>query len=80
MGVDGILTRSWQSTRPSNSPNAPMVIRLIDRSDQAPLGAGECAAGLVAAAIGNAVASAVGERVRDMPITHDRIAEAIHAL
>ena len=79
--ADGILTRSWAeypTLKFSECP--PMVIRLIDRSDQPPLGAGECAAGPVAAAIGNAVASAVGVRVRDMPITRDRIAEAIHAL
>jgi nicotinate dehydrogenase subunit B len=78
--ADGVLTRSWgeyPTLRFSECP--PMSIRLIDRADQPPLGAGECAAGPVAAAIGNAVACAVGVRVRNMPITADRIAEAIHA-
>jgi nicotinate dehydrogenase subunit B len=79
--ADGILTRSWgeyPTLQFSECP--PMAIRLIDHTDQPPLGAGECAAGPVAAAIGNAVASALGVRVQNMPITRDRIAEAIQAV
>lgn len=41
------------------------------------LGTGEAAQGPVAAAIGNAVASALGLRLRTLPLTRDRIARAI---
>ncbi|MEW9613596.1 molybdopterin cofactor-binding domain-containing protein [Shinella sp. S4-D37] len=38
-----------------------------------PLGAGEAAQGPVAAAIGNAVSRALGLRMRDLPLTRDRL-------
>ena len=41
------------------------------------LGTGEAAQGPVAAAIGNAVTQALGVRVRRLPLTRDRIADAI---
>jgi nicotinate dehydrogenase subunit B len=44
---------------------------------EAEVGAGEVAQGPVAGAIGNAVADAVGVRVRDLPLTRERIARAI---
>jgi nicotinate dehydrogenase subunit B len=40
-------------------------------------GAGEVAQGPVAGAIGNAVADAVGVRVRDLPLTREQVARAI---
>ncbi len=47
---------------------------------QAPsLGAGEAALGPTVAAIANAVADALGLRVRELPFTPERIAAAIHA-
>ena len=42
-------------------------------------GAGEVAQGPVAAAIGNALADAVGVRVRDLPLTREQVARAIEA-
>ena len=42
-------------------------------------GAGEVAQGPVAAAIGNALAGAVGVRVRDLPLTREQVARAIEA-
>ncbi|MDB5650056.1 MAG: hypothetical protein JWL62_1576, partial [Hyphomicrobiales bacterium] len=42
------------------------------------LGAGECAAGPTAAAIGNAIAHAIGVRVRHMPLTPEAISKAIN--
>jgi len=42
-----------------------------------PLGTGEAAQGPVAAAIGNALARALGLHVRQLPLTRDRIARAI---
>ena len=42
-----------------------------------PLGAGEAAQGPVAAAIGNAVSRALGLRMRDLPLTRDRLVDAL---
>jgi CO/xanthine dehydrogenase Mo-binding subunit len=42
-----------------------------------PVGAGEAAHGPVTAAIANAVFDALGVRVRDLPITRDRIIAAM---
>ena len=42
-----------------------------------PRSAREVSLGPVAGAIGNAVADAVGVRVRDLPLTRERIARAI---
>ena len=77
---DRVVTDGWDRypvLRLSECP--PIEVTLIDRPGEPPLGAGECATGPTAAAIGNAVAAAVGVRVRDMPITPERIAAAIHA-
>src|SRR5439155_949844 len=45
--------------------------------DQPETGAGEVAQGPVAGAIGNAVADAVGVRVRGLPLTREQVARAI---
>ena len=49
----------------------------MDTPGEPEVGAGEIALGPVAGAIGNAVADAAGVRVRDLPLTRDRIARAI---
>jgi nicotinate dehydrogenase subunit B len=51
-------------------------VRVLDAPGEPEVGAGEVAQGPVAAAIGNAVADAVGVRVRDLPLTAERVAEA----
>ena len=51
-------------------------VRVIDRPDQKSLGAGEATHGPVAAAIANALADALGVRVRNMPLTTDAITQA----
>jgi nicotinate dehydrogenase subunit B len=43
------------------------------------LGAGEAAQGPTAAAIGNAVAVAIGVRVRDLPLTPEAVIAAIES-
>ena len=48
-------------------------VQIIARPDCPPLGAGEAPMGPTAAAIGNAVFDALGVRVRDLPITSERI-------
>jgi CO/xanthine dehydrogenase Mo-binding subunit len=42
-----------------------------------PLGAGEAALGPVTAAIANAVFDALGVRIHDLPISRDRLLQAI---
>jgi CO/xanthine dehydrogenase Mo-binding subunit len=51
-------------------------VALINNSEKS-VGAGECAQGPVAAAIANALCNALGVRVRDLPLTPERIVAAI---
>jgi CO/xanthine dehydrogenase Mo-binding subunit len=77
---DGFKTRSWADYPILNFSEIPAIeIVLLAPEGAASLGGGECAAGPVAAAIGNAIAHALGVRVRDMPLTPERITQAIHA-
>ena len=50
-----------------------MDIQLIDAPNEAALGLGEASVGPTCAALGNAVARALGKRIRDMPLTRERI-------
>jgi nicotinate dehydrogenase subunit B len=74
----GTATRSWADypiLRFSEIP--PIDIELADTQDKPPLGMGECTMGPTAAAIANAAAHALGVRVRDMPLTRERIVAAL---
>jgi CO/xanthine dehydrogenase Mo-binding subunit len=80
IGPDGIESRTWGGypiLRFSDIP--PIRSVLIDAAEHPPLGMGECTMGPTAAAIGNAVAHALGVRIRDMPLTRERIAAALGA-
>jgi len=55
-------------------------VRVIDRPGQPFLGTGEAAQGPTAAAIANAVADATGARLRELPLTPDRVKAATSAL
>jgi CO/xanthine dehydrogenase Mo-binding subunit len=57
----------------------PLEVLLLDRPDLPPAGAGEAAQGPTAAALVNAVAAAVGVRVRDLPLTTEAVTAAIEA-
>jgi len=62
----------------SNSATSDRVdVHIIDRPNQPILGSGETAQGPTAAAIGNAVARAIGVRLRDLPLSHERIRAAV---
>jgi CO/xanthine dehydrogenase Mo-binding subunit len=52
---------------------AAVTVRVIDRPGEPFLGAGEAAQGPAAAALANAIADATGARMRDLPITGDRL-------
>jgi nicotinate dehydrogenase subunit B len=75
-----LTSRDWESYPILRFGQTPAVdVHLIDRPDAPPVGAGEAAAGPTAAAIGNAVAAALGVRVRHLPITTDAVVAAIEA-
>jgi nicotinate dehydrogenase subunit B len=72
-----ITSADWESypiLRFSEVP--PVQVHLVE-SDQPPLGAGEAAQGPTAAALANAVHSALGVRVRDLPLNAGAIVGAI---
>jgi nicotinate dehydrogenase subunit B len=74
-GVTSIDWRTYPILRFSQIPN--VHITLIDRPNERPLGAGEPATTIVAAAIGNAVFAATGARLREVPFTAARVKSAL---
>ena len=75
---DKITSAGWDSYPILRFTETPEVtVRIVGAPCEAEVGAGEIAQGPVAGAIGNAVADAVGVRVRDLPLTRERIARAI---
>jgi len=77
-GPDGQKTAGWLDypiLRFSQLPER-LDVRLIARPGEAFLGAGEIAAGPAGAALVNAVSDALGVRVRDLPLTPDRLRAA----
>ena len=56
-----------------------IIVDLIDRPDQPPMGGGEAAATPVPAALANAVFDAVGARLRTVPFTTERVKAALPA-
>jgi nicotinate dehydrogenase subunit B len=75
---DKITSAGWDSYPILRFTDTPEVnVRIVDAPGEAETGAGEVAQGPVAGAIGNAIADAVGVRVRDLPLTRERVARAI---
>jgi CO/xanthine dehydrogenase Mo-binding subunit len=73
----GVSSRDWESYPILTFAEVPQIeIHLIDRPDEPPLGAGEVTMGPTAAAIGNALNHALGIRLRDLPLTRERIEAA----
>lgn len=69
-----IQSRDWISYPMLGFAEVPDIqIEIIDRPDQPPLGLGEAAQGPTAAAIANAVFHATGRRIRDLPLTPERV-------
>jgi CO/xanthine dehydrogenase Mo-binding subunit len=68
---------SWEDYPILRFSEVPAVeVRLV-KSDSPSLGAGEAAQGPTAAAIANALHDALGVRVRDLPLTPERIVQAM---
>lgn len=75
----GVIARNWESYPILTFPEVPQVeVHLVNRPEEAPLGAGETTMGPTAAAIANALHHALGVRVRDLPLTRERIAAALY--
>jgi CO/xanthine dehydrogenase Mo-binding subunit len=73
-----VLARNWNDYPILGFDETPEVeVRVLDRPDLPSLGAGEGAQGPVSAAIANAVFAALGARVRDLPITRERVVAAL---
>jgi nicotinate dehydrogenase subunit B len=75
---NGIASRDWDSYPILRFSEVPeMQVELVDGAGNPSLGVGECTVGPTAAAIGNAVAHALGVRIHDMPLTRERIMAAL---
>ncbi len=73
-----ITSRTWEDYPVITFSEAPKIETvLIDRPEEPSLGVGEGMVGPTAAAIGNAVFNALGVRVREMPLTRERIMAAL---
>lgn len=82
LGFDaaGVATANWETYPILRFSDAPAVhVQVMERPGEPAFGAGEMAQGPVAAAIANALGHALGVRVRDLPMTFDRVAQAIGA-
>jgi CO/xanthine dehydrogenase Mo-binding subunit len=76
-----VTSSSWASypiLRFSDLPER-IEVHLIDRPGRPFLGTGEAAQGPMAAAVANAVADAIGVRIRDLPLHRERVKAAIGA-
>lgn len=72
-----IISTSWTDYPILTFSEVPDIdVEIIQRPEIEPVGAGEAAHGPVTAAIANAVFDCLGVRVRDLPITRDRIIAA----
>jgi CO/xanthine dehydrogenase Mo-binding subunit len=75
---NGVASFDWETYPVLKFSEVPEIdIELINAKDEVPLGAGEVTGGPTAAAIGNAVSHALGARIREMPLTRERIMAAL---
>jgi CO/xanthine dehydrogenase Mo-binding subunit len=73
-----ITSDTWGAYPILRFSEVPAVdVEVLGRPQEKPLGAGEAAQGPVAAAIANAVYDALQVRIRDLPITAERIVAAM---
>lgn len=74
----GVASFDWETYPVLKFSEVPEIdVELINTRDPVPLGVGEATAGPTAAAIGNAVSHALGARIRDLPLTRERIMAAL---
>jgi CO/xanthine dehydrogenase Mo-binding subunit len=71
---NGVASFDWETYPVLKFSEVPEIdVELLNTRDDVPLGVGEVTAGPTAAAIGNAVSHALGTRIRDLPLTRERI-------
>ncbi|MDU7768397.1 MAG: molybdopterin cofactor-binding domain-containing protein, partial [Serratia marcescens] len=76
----GVTSLDWGGYPILRFDELPQIdIQLIDRPEEAPMGAGESASVPSAAAIGNALFDALGVRLREVPFTPARVLAALRA-
>jgi CO/xanthine dehydrogenase Mo-binding subunit len=75
----GISSRDWESYPVLKFSEVPEIsVELLDPlTDRPPLGIGEASGGPTVAAVGNAVAHALGARIRDLPLSRERVMAAL---
>jgi nicotinate dehydrogenase subunit B len=75
----GISSRDWESYPVVRFSEVPEVFcELVGATaDLPPLGIGEASGGPTVAAIANAVAQALGARLRDLPLSRERVMDAL---
>jgi CO/xanthine dehydrogenase Mo-binding subunit len=75
----GISSRDWETYPVLKFSEVPEIaVELIEpKADRPPLGIGEASGAPCAAAIGNAVAHALGARIRDLPLSRERVMAAL---
>ena len=75
---EGTLPQHWDDYPIMRFPDIPeIVLDIVDTPDTVPLGAGEVAVGPTTAAISNAVAHALGVRLRTLPFSREKIMTAL---
>lgn len=73
-----VASDTWETYPILKFSEVPKVeVEVLNRPDERPMGGGEHTMGPVAAAIANAVHNALGVRVRELPITPERIVAAM---
>jgi len=75
----GISSRDWETYPVLRFTEVPEVtVALVNpMADLPPLGVGEATGGPTVAAIGNAAARALGTRLRDLPLSRERVMMAL---
>ena len=69
-----VANKTWEDYPILRFSDIPEIeIELIDNPNEPTLGLGEASVGPTGAAIGNALARALGKRIRDLPLTRERI-------
>jgi CO/xanthine dehydrogenase Mo-binding subunit len=73
-----VTSTTWEEYPILRFSEVPAVdVEILNRPEERAVGAGEGAQGPTGAAIANAVFDALGVRVRDLPITPERIVAAM---
>jgi nicotinate dehydrogenase subunit B len=77
--ADGkVAAATWEDYPILRFSEVPEIeIDLLDQPNEPTLGLGEASVGPTGAAIGNAVARALGKRIRHLPLTRERIVAAL---